>query len=112
MRESTSIFLMCMLLLTFFSAFSVALFASTNHEQPDNAHLFEHVFRAFTTWFTYMTTAANWPDVVWAPVNCAGDDGIYESGGCARWTFHTFFMLASIVVRSTDVAANARNVLG
>ena len=102
MRESTSIFLMCMLLLAFFSAFSVALFASTNHEQPDNAHLFEHVFRAITTWFTYMTTAANWPDVVWAPVNCAGDDGIYESGGCARWTFHTFFMLASIVVRSTD----------
>ena len=103
MRKSTDIFLMCVLVLIFFGAFSMALFASTHHQKPDNTHLFEHVFRAVTTFFTYMTTAANWPDVVWAPVDCE-DDGVYESGGCARWTFHVFFMLGSIVVGFTSAA--------
>ena len=94
---------LCVLVLIFFGAFSMALFASTHHQKPDNTHLFEHVFRAVTTFFTYMTTAANWPDVVWAPVDCE-DDGVYESGGCARWTFHVFFMLGSIVVGFTSAA--------
>ena len=111
MQRSKDIFLMCMLVLIFFGAFSVALFASNHHQKPENTHLFEHVFRAFTTFFTYMTTAANWPDVVWAPVDCAEDDGVYESGGCARWTFHVFFMLGSIVVGFTSAAVLPRLLL-
>ena len=92
--QSGPVLLLFGLVLVFFGAISVVISADRQKQYRDG--MFTNVFSASSTLFTYMTTAENWPDVVWPATHCERETG-HVSGGCWRFLYHTFFMTVSIV---------------
>eukprot|EP01051_Picozoa_sp_SAG22_P006802 SAG22_NODE_458_length_10257_cov_4.533373_7_plen_1069_part_00 len=101
--HSYDVFLLLMLCLLWISICATVL-PIRDPEDPDSESRFSTLTATISTLFIYMSTAENYPDVVWPPTLCDGDtagDNTFInghiSGGCERWVLHVFFMAASIL---------------
>lgn len=90
MLHSGTIFLLFLIILAAFGVIGMVLFAT------DHGELYGDVFVAMSHMFTYMTTAENWPDLVWPATGCDRPSG-YTSGHCFTFFFHVYFWTASFV---------------
>jgi hypothetical protein len=88
--RSKQVFVVFGCFLLVLSVFSVIL----STRRSDN--MFDGTSNAFISLFTYMTTAENWPDVVWPATACHPNETAHVSGQCWEWLLHMFWMSISI----------------
>ena len=87
--RSKQVFVVFGCFLLVLSVFSVVL----STRRSDN--MFDETSNAFISLFTYMTTAENWPDVVWPATACHSNETAHVSGQCWEWLLHMFWMSIS-----------------